>query len=110
MTFDEWATALHAEEFVDILEMEGKVFGVTRYNLSLDELLDDVMQYKSKLEQAKGACFCLSEDLFQLEQEVWMKVYNLFDIVDTRFIKENPRLKEKTRNELFSYSMLITGL
>ena len=110
MTFDEWITALHAEEFVDILEFEGEIFGVTKYNLPLEALLDDVMQYKNKLEHAKGACFCLSEDMFQLERETWMKIYNLFDNVYTRFIKENPKLKEKTKKELFSYNMLITGL
>ena len=110
MTFDEWAVTLQGGEFIDILEMEGTVFGVTKYNLSIEELLEDVMSYKSKLQQASGACFCLSEDLFQLEQEIWMKIYNLFDIVDTRFIKKNPHLKERTKNGLFSYNMLITGL
>ena len=108
MTFDDYATTLNAKDFTELLSIDGKIFGETKYNLSQNELVENLQKHQDRFINAQGCCLCLNQDLGLFESDVMMKISELVDNIDTYFIKENPELK--TDEKLYSYSILFVGL
>jgi len=108
MNFDEYIQSLQIEDFTDILKFEGKIFGDTKLNITLDELMKNLKQYKDKFNKAQGCCLCLSQDISQFENDTIKQIYGLIENIDIYFIKPNPDLA--TNKSLYSYSLLLTGL
>jgi hypothetical protein len=108
MNFDEYSQLLQVEEFTDVLGIEGAIFGETKLNLELEELVKSLQSHQEKFKQAKGACICLSKDLSEFESDAMMQIYSLVDGIETYFIKKNPALK--TEENLYSYSVILSGL
>lgn len=108
MSFDEYATILHTEDFTELLSISGEIFGETKYNISQNELVQSLQKHQDKFTRAKGCCLCLNQDLGLFESDIMLKISELMDNIDTYFIKENPELK--TDKKLCSYSLLFVGL
>ena len=111
MDFDDLAQALYVEEFADVFGMEGAIFGETKLNIELKELIQSLQSHKDKLQRAKGACLCLSEDFSSdLGVDTVRQIESLINIdnIYTFFIKKNPFFK--TKEGLYSYTLILSGL
>ncbi len=97
------------EEFLEILYLEGDVFGETKYDLTDNALFENLNRHSDIFQKAKGVCICLSKDLMSFK-DVWRGIYSLlqYENIEIYFIKTNPNLcSEKNLN---SYQLLLTGL
>ena len=108
MTFDKYVITLKTEDFTELLSIEGEIFGETKYNLSQNELVENLQKHQDRFINAQGCCLCLNQDLGLFDSDVMIKISELMENVDTYFIKENPELN--TDEGLYSYSIIFAGL
>ena len=113
MTFDEYCQTLYTEDFSMILDLEGKIFGRTRKNLTLDDLIKSIKKIKNKFLLAEGACLCLSSNIPYDKENIVMKIFQDLtqesEYIETYFMKKNPNLTINNDN-LYSYTILLTGI